>query len=183
MSGRMLAYIIGIIEIGFAIIFLPQLMDMLHSSIATLEQMSIIVVLSSFVFGVNQYSMIFFMGTIGIIVIFGIFSKDYAQFLSSFVKIHAFLLIMFWILFTKYAPDLQETLEKPLWILIIFHLGILFLVAKAIELIKTQIEVYAKKKSKEEITNKAPIEFSCPYCGYVYHSTPKFCVNCNRSID
>ena len=179
----MLAYLIAMIEIGFSIVILPQQTGSMVSSIATPVQMNIIMVFSSFVFGINQYSMFFFIGHITIIIVFGIIMKDYSQFLSSFVKIHAFLQIMFLILSSKYAIDILETMNNPVWILITFHLGVLFLEARTIELMKTQIQTYVKKKTKVEIVNKTLIEYSCPHCGYVYHSIPIFCVNCNRSIN
>ncbi len=182
-KGRLFAYMLVVGQIIFAILSLNQRVETLSSSIATPEQMAVILVLSSFALGIMRYSFFFFIATLCILMIGVIVLRDYSDFLSSFVKIHIFLVLMFWIFFTKYAPDIQNSLNLPVLMNIIIQIILLILFSKALELTKTKIQEYTKSHSNIEKINKAPIAFSCPHCGYVYQSIPMYCVNCKKDIE
>jgi hypothetical protein len=182
-NGRLFAYLLAAGQIFVAILSMNERTGTVSSTIASQEQLAVIQVLSFSIFGITQVSSIFFIAMLCILMVGGLGLNDYSNFLSSFVKIQLFLEVMFWILYSKYAPDIRPFENLPIVLLIVIQLSVLILLSKLIELAKHRIEAYRKEHSNLENINKAPLAFSCPHCGYLYRSIPIYCVNCKKEIN
>ena len=181
-NGRALAYL-TVIGQNILSIFLNRLSsDGLSSEIVSSEQLTVINHFSLFLFGTRQSALWFFVLTLVLLIIGALLSGKHVEFVSSYIKLHIFMEIMFWVFYAKYGQNIPLILNIPVWLICLIHALSLIVLGLIVNRLADYITSSKARKANGNQSLSEEIQYKCPHCDYVYHSKPEYCVNCNQQI-